>query len=346
MKKAFHVFFILILTHCNVGYGMENPSVYQAPHLANELTARIAGYCRPTQKNVLMKVNKDFNECLKDRELILQTNPDTVSLNDKIKALFAHTCSGDIEKLKIWLRYIQQAKIDVNRKNRLGMTAYHMVGDYPEIMQLLVKCGADATIIKPEVPALHEAAYRNNVEAVRTLLTYTNPNVAFADGDIPLHTAAWEGHTEVVQALLKAPGIDINRMNSYEWTPLSVAILKCHTAIVHALIKAPGIDINEETNSRGYFNPLRSAIYKGHIEIVQALIKAPGIEINLADNNKWSPLHVAVSGGHTEIVQALLNAPGIEINRVNSDGCTPLQIAQSRGHVEIVRLLEKKLNNI
>ena len=59
--------------------------------------------------------------------------------------------------------------------------------------------------------------------------------------------AAREGHTEVVRALLAAPGIDVNKADDNGWTAVMVAAREGHTEVVRALLAAPGIDVNKAT---------------------------------------------------------------------------------------------------
>ena len=53
-------------------------------------------------------------------------------------------------------------------------------------------------------------------------------------GETPLYRASWEGHLEVVRALLAA-GADVNKSNDYGQTPLSRALAHDHTQIADLL---------------------------------------------------------------------------------------------------------------
>ena len=37
------------------------------------------------------------------------------------------------------------------------------------------------------------------------------------DGDTPLHLAAWEGYTTIVEHFLSTPGIDVNTKDKVSW---------------------------------------------------------------------------------------------------------------------------------
>uniref|UniRef100_A0A1X7SKV0 Uncharacterized protein n=1 Tax=Amphimedon queenslandica TaxID=400682 RepID=A0A1X7SKV0_AMPQE len=84
-----------------------------------------------------------------------------------------------------------------------------------------------------------------------------------------LSIACKEGHTEIVELLLKH-GADVNVINKYGDTPLSRACLKGHTEIVKLLLNADGININHK------------AADNRHTEIVEALLKH-GADVNVSN---------------------------------------------------------------
>ena len=54
----------------------------------------------------------------------------------------------------------------------------------------------------------------------------------------PLDFAARKGHTSVVELLLKADGVDVNKEKDNGWTPLYIAAREGHTSVVELLLKA------------------------------------------------------------------------------------------------------------
>ena len=135
-----------------------------------------------------------------------------------------------------------------------------------------------------------------------------------------------------VERLLSAPGIDVNKVNTYVTTPLYVASAKGHIEIVKLLLATPGIDVNKTTWRCG--PSLLAASGPGHIEIVKLLLAAPGIDVNKAMSNGMTPLACASSNGRIEIVKLLLAVPGIDVNNGS-----PLVSASREGRIEIVKLL-------
>ena len=63
--------------------------------------------------------------------------------------------------------------------------------------------------------------------------------------ETPLYIAAREGHASVVELLLKADGVDVNKGIEDGTTPLYIAASEGHTSVVELLLKADGVDVNK-----------------------------------------------------------------------------------------------------
>lgn len=294
----------------NLMYGMEN-TIQEAPSLwlPNELIARIAGSCQPHEKNKLMKVCKAFNACLKNRELILHTNPITVSLSDKIRSVFKYISSGDAKNLSTWLDELKKAEGNVDCKNILGMTPLHYAQEKKNenIIRLLIKYGANTNNPKPEIHPLHKAIYEGDTEAVNRLLSYASRNLFLHNETTPLHIATYEGHTEVVHLLIKAEASIIK--NRYKETPLHIAARHGHVDIIQLLINTRSYPKYYEfgyQNKRGE-SPLRIAAKNGHIDVVQFLLDVEGYCV-WDHNEVGRSLWMALQNGHVDVVKALLCA--------------------------------------
>lgn len=223
--------------------------------------------------------------------------------------------------------------------------------------------------------ALFEAASAGHVDCVRLLLRQgVLPNQANADGVTPLHTAAADGHAEVVAALIETGLVDVNCSisgdDSSQQTALGLAASEDYVQVVKVLL-ASGRDIDVNKADEGGASPLfsaaeigatdsvacllqhpdisvdaqntegRTALWiacgMGNLEVVEALLSR--VDVNLADSAGTTPLHCAAESGHAHIVSALLHSDHVNPNIASRDGQTPLGIAAAKGRVGAIRRL-------
>jgi len=156
-------------------------------------------------------------------------------------------------------------------------------------------------------------------------------------GLTPLLNAAMYGHADCLQALLNAPGIDVNVTNDEDFTPLHLAVVRGYVQCVRVLLQAGGVAVNRKTVAG--VTPLQDAVRDGHTEIVQALLAMPGIDVSASKNDGRTLLSVAASRGFTGCVRALLTMPGVDVNAGSNDGWTPLNSAASQGFASCVQAL-------
>ena len=159
-------------------------------------------------------------------------------------------------------------------------------------------------------------------------------------GETALHWAVENGHTEIVEALVKAGAkVDVK----YDGvTALHIAAMNGRTKIVEALIKA-GANVNEKTKDSEGWTALHWAAEDGNTEIVNLLL-ANGAKIH-ANCDGVTALHFAVKGGNTKIVEALVEA-GAKINATTDFGMTALDWAVYYDHRVIVETLVKAKANV
>ena len=185
---------------------------------------------------------------------------------------------------------------------------------------------------------LGKAVENGHLNVVQLLLAAPgiDVNKADIDGRTPLHNASTNS-PETVKLLLTAPEIDVNKAeNHHSRAPLhfAVALNEGDPENVKLLLAAPGIDVNK-ADKFGQ-TPLHWAVTNTP-ENVKLLLAAPGIDVNKADNNGRTPLHCAKNA---ECIKLLLATPGINLNIADKDGKTPLQRAKEEEETEIVQLLE------
>ena len=173
------------------------------------------------------------------------------------------------------------------------------------------------------------------------------------------------GYTEVVELLLKTPGIDVNAVDHLGQAPLYWAASVSYNHIEHL-----------QYICRQYINyiMLMFILQYRRPEVVELLLNTPGIDVNAKRNNGRTPLLRAANVsynhiehlqyickqyinyfmlifflqlGHIEVVELLLKTPGIDINAVDQWGRTPLFRAAnvSYNHIEHLQYICKQYIN-
>lgn len=145
----------------------------------------------------------------------------------------------------------------------------------------------------------------------------------------------------VVEALARAPGIDVNR-RAHRFdrkTLLHYAFEQGSPKIFRSLLNAPGIDVN--ACDRDLETVLHYWSKQGRLdETAMALLNATGLDINArAEHLNWTALHSLVHSGSTSAVKAILTHPGIDVNAPDEFGYTPMHWAALQGHEQIVAML-------
>ncbi|XP_016322437.1 ankyrin repeat and SAM domain-containing protein 1A-like [Sinocyclocheilus anshuiensis] len=172
---------------------------------------------------------------------------------------------------------------------------------------------------------LHHAALNGHSEVVEVLLrNEALTNIADNKGCYPLHLAAWKGDQRIVKLLIHQ-GPSHPKLNE-------------QSALDHTEFKRCGpFDpyINAKNNDNE--TPLHCAAQYGHTQVVQLLLE------ELTDptmrNNKFeTPLDLAALYGRLEVVKLLLSAHPNLLSS-NTKKHTPLHLASRNGHLAVVEVL-------
>ena len=198
---------------------------------------------------------------------------------------------------------------------------------------------------------------------------------ARTDGAPPLITAAKNGNTAIVQALVDEYEVDVEQEGTVKidedliecCTPLWMASLGGHLAIVRFLIERKA-EVNHTTLTNS--TPLRAASFNGHTEVVRyllgngadvnrrnqdgntcvmvacwnghlgtfSLLRSSGAQISMQDKQGFTMIHCATAANNLSLLHELL-ADGSDVNARTCEGISPLMLACEKNNPDVVLLL-------
>ncbi|KAJ5495077.1 hypothetical protein N7539_000193 [Penicillium diatomitis] len=132
-------------------------------------------------------------------------------------------------------------------------------------------------------------------------------------------------------------GANVQARSEGNRTPLSWAANNGHTEIVQLLLRSEGV--NPDHPTYGGETPLVLAAWNGHEEVVRLLLATPGVDPNFQTARGETPLSLAAYRGHTGIVKRLLDTGCVDPYAQNFRGETPLTLATGTGRHEVMKML-------
>ena len=168
----------------------------------------------------------------------------------------------------------------------------------------LINRGVDInTVDKAGNSLITQAVVRDMPELVDFLIKRrARLNVRNRNGETALSMAAFTGQMNYVQRLVEA-GAEVD---FYGWAPLLYAAYNGHTAVVEYLLKR-GADINAKTENG--LTALFFAARFGHIEIIKVLLKNEA-DPTVVSENMETAVDWALKSENTDIADLLRAAGG------------------------------------
>lgn len=221
-----------------------------------------------------------------------------------------------------------------------------------DLIEKLIRLGADPNFTTDNETLLHIASANGNLRLLRTLLLYGANIKAKNKHNQSVFEVAANG--EVLQilkiyliSLAKSTTIQkpISQILQKEIQPIALkenlgkllhdAILKDDKIQVKDLLNQ-GVNI-ESLNIKGQ-TPLYAALSNNRLEIAGILLKE-GSLIQELDAQKNLAIHLAAARGDVEQVKILTDKDPIAVNKQDADGKTPLHYVASTNNVEVAQIL-------
>lgn len=154
-----------------------------------------------------------------------------------------------------------------------------------------------------------------------------------------LEYACKSGDATLALDLLKNGSLNVNWRNDNEngFGALHQACFNGHLEIVKALLQHPLIDVNLPMKLLA--TPLYLACQGNRKEIVEVLVNDPRVDVNLARDEGATPFFITCQRGHVESFEILLTNRLVNVHQGMNHGITPLWIASCEGNLHIVKRL-------
>lgn len=229
---------------------------------------------------------------------------------------------------------------DVEHRTKDGCTAlmFACLAGHRDVAEKLLDANSEVNVESDsnKDSPLTFACWKGHYDVVELLLK-RNANIEHRtkEGFSPLMFAALGGHTTVARKLLENNAQVNVSSGSNNDIPLTSACWKGHRNVVKLLLE---FNSNIEHRTKDGCTPLMLAAREGHISVAELLLMSQA-QVNVPSGSENNiPLTLACWKGHGEVVKLLLEY-GSDIEHRNKAGCTPLMLAAREGHLKTTRLL-------
>lgn len=197
--------------------------------------------------------------------------------------------------------------------------------------------------------ALVLTAKASSLDCLRLLVnSNSDVNIGGELGRTALHWAVANGNSGAVDALLLAPGLDLNAADRMNNTPLTLAAFNCRTKELIRLVEHGGSEVN--TKGEQGRTILHWLCQAGQANTLSQLLSYSTVsfDANVVDKNGDTALMLAMKSKQEAAAMALWNHPvskwlySLDLDYVDAVGRQVLHYASCEGFVEIVRLLIAK----
>ncbi|KAM0255036.1 hypothetical protein ACHAQJ_006184 [Trichoderma viride] len=255
---------------------------------------------------------------------------------------------GKKESVLDTVKQLIEYKADVNAQDDRGHTAlYHASerGEVGVVRELLKKKRMKVDLRKmPYGTPLIVASYNGHAEIVQALIEAGANVTATSELGTALHAAASQGSMECVTILLgsKKPR-RLDKVDGPIGTPLHEAAFYGKHEIVRLLLKN---QFRVNKMSKGYGSPLQAAAAgccvgqdtTDHKEVFEALVSS-NADVNAQGGCFTTALLAAVEYSHQDLAELLVRR-GANLD-VNGPNGTAYQVASQQGHAGIMNLLQR-----
>ena len=230
-------------------------------------------------------------------------------------------------------------------------------GHLDTLKYLLAYCPCNPMLIDNDGDYLiHTACLHGRLDIVQYLAKTCDPNIENrSTKQTPLHVAAKQGHSSIVQYLVEETTSYPSRVDDVGRSPLYLAVWNGRITTVQYLasrFKGEQLtvttkeDVLDDGSSVAAGKTLlHAACLRGHYNIVCYLVEECHYNFTCSDVRGNLPLHSASAGGYLQIVKYLIEECKCDPMSLECDEqiqLAPLHFAASNGHLSIAKYLIKE----
>lgn len=304
----------------------------------------LAGYGSSTAKE--STTTDDEQREVRNIQAMIQNSPDLINSpdSDGKTPLQVAAEKGQL----VVAKYLLDHGADVNAGSRrhTGNPLYGAAANGRKAMvELLLSRGADvnAGVLNPLYRAI-SLGYTEVAEVLLANKADVNLKGSDSDGQRPLHAAARDGKTSLVQLLINH-GADVNAPDNNGVTPLHSAVI-ADALPAAKLLLASKAEVDAQNKSGD--TPLHNAAQQGSADIISLLLDSSAT-VDATNYNNATPLLLAVANGRAEATRVLLahkadpnHRGGVSQNEGNYTSFVntqPLYLKATMDNLEILKLL-------
>ena len=190
---------------------------------------------------------------------------------------------------------------------------------------------------------LNIAAYWGNLDILKLIIEKSSTIKTTKTGANPLHSAAINGHLDIIEYLMQKFGQALNIPDIIGDTPLHMAADVGQAEACRVLLKYSNRELTLKNFLR--LTPLECSVLKGCLQVFELLTNYTDGEINKTwDFGQTTSLHLAAHGGYTHLCKFILDRMNGNKNPQDQNGLTPIHNAVMQGHWETCQLLLSYIN--
>jgi ankyrin repeat protein len=124
------------------------------------------------------------------------------------------------------------------------------------------------------------------------------------------------------------------------YQPLALAAFFGHLDVMQFLLRA-GVEVNSVSRNALQAAPIHSAAAGNQVEAMRLLLEH-GADPNACQAGQVAPLHIAAQKGNLQMTLLLLLS-GADLQQKTAEGKTALDLAREANHPEVVELLRTEI---